>query len=397
MKKHVLLTGLMFIFLILAAPQAHAAGFAFEYDGSKYPVEPDMVTAWQGRTKLPARSNIIQTFQFKDMFARFAGGYKPAPVSTKTYAYRPAAIYAYLKNLSSQINVPVQEPLLEIKDGKVAQFTPPQDGLTADLYASTFAAIAALEGNRATSTLAVSTIYPTNSLAATNDYGINELVARGQSAFKGSPKNRRHNIQVGVSKVNGVLIAPGEEFSFNKYLGPVEESEGFLPELVIKRTGTVPELGGGLCQVSSTVFRAAINAGLPITQRRNHSYAVQYYAPQGTDATIYPGVIDLKFKNDTPGHLLLWAHFKDKDTLIYELYGTKDTREVTVYTPTQYDRKPDGSMKATWKRDVTKDGVTRNDVFNSVYLPPALFHKEEQFVNSNGQTSPATTTPAATN
>jgi vancomycin resistance protein YoaR len=82
--------------------------------------------------------------------------------------------------------------------------------------------------------------------------------------------------------MQGVIIKPGEEFSFNHYLGPVKAEQGFLPELVIKRTGTVPELGGGLCQVSSTTFRAAMNAGLPITQRKNHAYAVQYYSPQGT-------------------------------------------------------------------------------------------------------------------
>jgi vancomycin resistance protein YoaR len=85
-----------------------------------------------------------------------------------------------------------------------------------------------------------------------------------------------------------------------------------LPELVIKKEGTVPEFGGGLCQVSSTAFRAAMNGGLPITQRRNHAYAVQYYAPQGTDATIYPGVVDLKFINDTPGDILIWAFEKIK-------------------------------------------------------------------------------------
>src|SRR6185369_10179137 len=115
------------------------------------------------------------------------------------------------------------------------------------------------------------------------------------SNFKGSPKNRRHNITVGVEKMKGVIVPQGAEFSFNEHLGPVDGEHGFLPELVIKKNGTVPEFGGGLCQVSSTTFRAAMTAGLPITQRRNHAYAVQYYSPQGTDATIYPGSADLKF------------------------------------------------------------------------------------------------------
>jgi vancomycin resistance protein YoaR len=117
---------------------------------------------------------------------------------------------------------------------------------------------------------------PNKKLSEVNDLGIRELVARGESYFAGSPNNRRHNIATGVAKVSGIVVKPGEEFSFNKYLGPVEENEGFLPELVIKKTGTVPELGGGLCQVSSTLFRAAMKAGFPIVERRNHSYAVSY-------------------------------------------------------------------------------------------------------------------------
>jgi hypothetical protein len=138
-----------------------------------------------------------------------------------------------------------------------------------------------------------------------------------------------------------------------------------------------------------------MKAGLPITQRRNHSYAVQYYAPQGTDATIYPGVIDLKFLNDTPGSILVWPYFPDQDTLIFDFYGTKDNREVVLKDPVSYDRKSDGSLKANWTRTVIKNGVSDTKTFNSVYLPPALFHKEEQFVAN--PTSPNPTTPPGEN
>jgi vancomycin resistance protein YoaR len=228
---------------------------------------------------------------------------------------------------------------------------------------------------------------PKNELGSQNSLGIKELIASGESNFKGSPKNRRHNIQIGLEKIAGAIIMPGEEFSFNDHLGPVEEDQGFLPELVIKKTGTVPELGGGLCQVSSTTFRAAMKAGLPITQRKNHSYAVQYYSPQGTDATIYPGVIDLKFINDTPGAILIWPYLADKDTLHFDFYGTKDDRVVELVKPVTYDRKSDGSMKATWVRNMVKKGKEISETYRSVYLSPALFHKEETFVAA---TPPAT-------
>jgi vancomycin resistance protein YoaR len=93
-------------------------------------------------------------------------------------------------------------------------------------------------------------------------------------------------------------------------------------------------------------------------------------------------VVDLKFKNDTPGAILVWPHFEEGDTLIFDFYGTKDGRVVTLEKPKQYDRKPDGSLKAEWTRIVTKDGITSTSTFKSIYQPPALFHKQEQFVGS---------------
>ena len=144
--------------------------------------------------------------------------------------------------------------------------------------------------------------------------------------------------------------------------------------------------------MSSTTFRAAMHAGLPITARRNHSYAVQYYAPQGTDATIYPGVQDFKFTNDTGNSILVWPYLKDENYLIFDFYGTYDGRKVELGTPYAYDKKSDGSMKATWTRSVTRKGEeTKKDNFYSVYQPPAKFHKQEQFVSTNG----TSTTPSA--
>jgi len=227
-------------------------------------------------------------------------------------------------------------------------------------------------------------------LNQTNSLGINELVAVGESNFKGSHHNRIVNITVGAKTFDGIIIQPGAEFSFNDNLGEVDAAHGFLPELVIKADGVKPEYGGGLCQVSTTTFRAAMNAGLPITQRRNHSFAVAYYAPQGTDATIYPGALDLKFTNNLASPILI--HTRIQDTKLYfEFYGTKDDRVVTFEGPVQYDKKPDGSMKATWTRHVTQNGQTTDQVFKSVYLPPALFHHEDTPTTTPPVPQPPTT------
>lgn len=355
----------------------------------KIVVDNQTITSWRRRVVLPKRSNLVWA---RPSLTDLSVWYFEQPDLTPTnpnviYTYNPGAIYTYLSGLSQSLDTSAVEPELVILNQRAIKFTPPQDGLKTNLFASTQSVLNALQHNLETAQLIVEITSPKTKLADLNDLGIKELVARGESTFKGSPNNRRHNIKIGMEKMAGIILAPGEEFSFNKFLGPVEADQGFLPELVIKKDGTVPELGGGLCQVSSTTFRAAMAAGLPIKERKNHAYAVQYYAPQGTDATIYPGSVDLRFINDTPGSLLIWPYLKDKDHLTFDFYGTKDGREVTLLKPVQYDRKEDGSMKATWQREVTKNGSTHTDTFKSVYLSPALFHKEETFIKT-------TSTPA---
>ena len=160
------------------------------------------------------------------------------------------------------------------------------------------------------------------------EYAISELVGRGVTNFKGSPINRIKNIKRGAALLNGLLIAPDEEFSVLDHLRPFTEENGYLKELVIKaKEGkTAPEIGGGLCQIGTTTFRTVLNAGLPVTARANHSYRVSYYEPPvGMDATIYDPAPDFKFVNDTGQWLLLMTHIKGTE-LTFELWGTKDGR-----------------------------------------------------------------------
>lgn len=372
---------LLFLALTVGLAFGSRTALAFELkNGEKiFDIKDETLESFKGAGGFPMRNLLEKPNNQKALLFGYLGGSANAESRLTIFKNRPEKIYAFLKTLAPEINVEKSEPALEVKGGIVTTFVPPKEGVVLDVFTSALAILQTLEKEETFAELRVETDKPTNSLTETNSLGINELVAVGESSFKGSPKNRIHNIKVGLDKMKGVIIPPGQEFSFNKYLGPVEEGYGFLPELVIKKTGTVPELGGGLCQVSSTTFRAAMAAGLPITQRKNHSYAVQYYAPQGTDATIYPGMVDLKFINDTPAHLLIWPYIENGYKLIFEFYGTKDERKVTLNRPFVYDRKSDGSMKAEWTRIVEKDGKTATSTFKSVYQSPALFHKEEAF------------------
>lgn len=299
-----------------------------------------------------------------------------------------------LKDLSQQLkdyssSAKPENALFEASEGKVINFNPGKNGFLLDIPKT----IIATTKNLSFSPVGI-TSPPQVTLSSTNSMGIKELLGRGRSSFKGSSKNRRTNIKVALEKNKGVLVAPGSKYSFNEQVGGVEAKDGFVPEIVIKSTGLTPELGGGVCQVSSTVFRGAVASGLPIEERKNHSFAVSHYAPQGTDATTYSGVIDLKFTNNTPGYILIWPYYENEDTIIFDFYGTRDNRKVELEEPTSYDRKPDGSMKTNWVRTVTLGGVDLEDNFRSNYLPPAIFKKVETFVPAqNPDTTIESTSP----
>ena len=167
-----------------------------------------------------------------------------------------------------------------------------------------------------------------------NTMGIKEIIGIGYSNFSGSPQNRLHNIQVGANSLNGLIIKPEEEFSLIKALGDINAKSGYLPELVIKGDKTIPEFGGGLCQIGTTLFRTVVQTGLPVTLRRNHSYRVAYYEPAGTDATIYDPWPDFRFINDTPNHILIQTFMNKKDnTIRFEFWGTLDGRIASSTEP----------------------------------------------------------------
>lgn len=188
--------------------------------------------------------------------------------------------------------------------------------------------------------------------------GITDLVGVGYSTYKSSPTNRIANVNRGFEQFNGMIIEQGAEFSFTGLMGPIDAANGWLPELVIKGDETIPEYGGGLCQVSSTMFRAALYSGLPITARKNHSYAVSYYAypyGYGLDATVYDPNPDLKFVNDTTGDLLIQGYTDGFDAY-FVFYGTYDGRTVKMEGPYSYDYRSVSSV-VTQYTDELEPGV----------------------------------------
>lgn len=229
------------------------------------------------------------------------------------------------------------------------------------------------------------------------DMGIREVVSVGESDYRGSPVNRVHNIGVGLRRFNGHLIPQGEIFSFNDVLGDVGPSTGYRKELTIIGDKTLPDYGGGLCQVSTTAYRGVWEYGFPIPERRNHSYSVRYYSPSGTDATIYPPSTDMKFTNDSPGALLIQTH-TDGGRAYFIYYGTRDDRETLLAGPyvwgsepappprTEYttdlapgEKKKVGEAvpgsKAAWFRVITTGNGETEEAFYSNYEARPLFYQ----------------------
>jgi len=213
--------------------------------------------------------------------------------------------------------------------------------------------------------LIIDYVEPGLTLAKFEELDIKDLLAEGESNFAGSSNSRIHNIRVASAKYNGLLIPPGKIFSFNEILGGVSAKSGYLPELVIKNKKIVPEYGGGICQVSSTLYKAALRAGLEIVERRSHSVTIRYYSPQGLDATIYPGIVDLKFKNDTGEYILIQSRIKGTK-LTFEIYGKNDGREVIVDGPYMYPREG-GGWYTYVTRTIIKGKEEIKESFDSVY------------------------------
>ncbi len=211
--------------------------------------------------------------------------------------------------------------------------------------------------------------FPDTAKAA--DLGITQLIATGQTFYAGSSKERMTNIGAATTQFQGVLIKPGETFSFNKYLGDVSLDKGFAEALIIFNGRTVTGVGGGVCQVSTTVFRAAFEAGFPVIERWPHAYRVGWYEKgygPGLDATVFSPDVDFRFKNDTPYHLLIEAYANDAaGRLTFKFYSTPDGRQVVVsapvvenvvpHPPDKYEEDPTLAAGVTKQVDYAVDGA----------------------------------------
>ena len=280
-----------------------------------------------------------------------------------------------------------------------------QTGLELDIDQSIIDIQAQLAEGKHRIDLAVNKIYPeVTSEHTAEDLGITELIEARTTYYYGSDSSRINNITTASAKFHGIFIAPGETFSMADQLGDVSLDEGYAEAWIILGDRTIKGVGGGVCQVSTTLFRTVFFAGLPVVERHPHAYRVLYYEQNpngsnnpklaGLDATVYVPVVDFKFTNDT-GHWLLMETYvyEGYRQLEWKFYGTDDGRVVDWDTsglkkkkdPPKpiYEENPElkkGEIKqvdwavegatVTVTRDVYRDGQKLwQDIFKTKYQP----------------------------
>lgn len=356
-----------------------------------------------------SRSNLISANLFNHQVVISGIDLPGKHLSDQRLTLDPLKTSAFLQDIATKIDRPVKEPVFTLDQsanggkGRVTDFQPPTEGKTMDINA-TYSLLSQrlTSGDLSPIPVVVNTTEPKNKL--TNQLGIKELLGEGVSRFMGSSSDRIFNLELAASRINGALVPPGETFSFDQTVGDISAANGYHQGYVIKSGKTVLDDGGGVCQDPTTLFRAVLNAGLPVVARTAHAYRVYYYEegfPPGIDATIFQPSVDFKFKNDTPNYILIQTSWNNAtDTLYYDLWGTSDGRISKVSTPVilssspappdehQPDpTKPKGSVtqidfasggaRVVFGRTVTKEGQTLIDEnFYSNYTPQANVYLE---------------------
>ncbi len=258
----------------------------------------------------------------------------------------PESVVAAVEGLAQVVDSGIVEPHLRFENNNLVMVEEGRIGWKLDQAATTQMisnTLALNNPNERTIELPVEDLYPQVTAENMHELGIRELVAEGQSSFAGSAQYRITNIKAGAIHTDGVLIAPDEEFSFNTQIGEINAENGFVEGYAVIGNRTQLEWGGGVCQNSTTVFRAAFWAGLPITERYAHPFYISWYdrfafGPYGDgaglDATIYTGVNDLKFVNTTGNWLLMQTYVDEiNQILTVQFYGTKPGYDVVLDGP----------------------------------------------------------------
>ncbi len=347
-------------------------------------------------SNLPLQEPLVVTHAGLNLqFAVDARSLAVATVDASAHLYDPAALQSQVQSWAGLIDKEPQNPRLHFNAfANALEIVQPSElGVRLNVEDTVAGILTALQAGETMATLHLEWLSPEFTREDLPSLGIHALVGHSETYFKGSSAARVHNIELTTKQFASVLIAPGEVFSFNETIGPITVAAGYADAAIIWGDRTAIGVGGGVCQVSTTIFRSALHAGLPIEERYNHGYVVSWYGQPGLDATIYTPLVDLKFRNDTSAHLLLQPDLDvEKGTLAINLFGTPTDRVVDITDPvisrvtdpeppifvedkslapgkTQLLEEEKLGLTVVIDRNITENGITRFESFVSVYRP----------------------------
>jgi vancomycin resistance protein YoaR len=321
--------------------------------------------------------------------------------------FRSDLLTAWINDLALRVNIWPQNARFIFNDEtrQLDLLSASTTGRSLDIQASLDSAQSALAQHQAGAVLIFNSAAPAvDDAKSAADLGITELVHMESSYFFGSSEARIQNIEKAASEFHGLLVPPGATFSMAANMGDISLDNGYTEALIIFDGRTIEGVGGGVCQVSTTLFRTAFFAGFPINERYSHAYRVSYYEKTaanqrnsdlaGLDATVYVPLVDLKFTNDTPYWLLMETYVsRSAHRLTWKFYSTSDGRTMEWLTSgpvnvakakkplyklntdlkageiRQIDYEADGADVRV-ERSVFRDGILYfSDTFNTHYEP----------------------------
>ena len=352
-----------------------------------------LTVTYSGKTWTFPPSDIGKMIEFESVestgSARHSGpsAWRLVPSVTATQTAKTVA-----PKLGASVGTPAKDARFKTSKGAVT-IVPSENGVGPDLALLAADITRTLKDSAATSrTVEIKTtiMEPKLTTEKARAMGITQRISTFSTTYDGSNKPRTNNVHTLGDALDGKLIAPGATFSFNGAVGERTAAKGYQEAPAIVKGKLVPQLGGGICQVGTTLFNAAFFAGVPIVARENHSFYISHY-PKGRDATVSWGGPDLKWKNDTKTWIMISVAYTD-DSITISFYGTDPgykvdytTGEFTNETPFPTEKVKDPKLatgkkvveergitgrKCVVKRVVTKDGkVVREDTFTSNYKP----------------------------
>jgi vancomycin resistance protein YoaR len=373
-----------------------SSGVEIAFDNKRWTFTPAQIAKWiafkRGSEALPSDAGVpaqSDTGTAQDVPAGDQGSAGPA---SRLQAYvDPAKARPLIMSTIGAVGRPARDATFKVAAGSVG-IVPSQDGIGPDVEALARELTVVLKDAEATRSVALRThrVAPKITTASAQTMGIRERISRYTTNYSAGNRPRVANIHTLANAIDGTLIEPGGTFSFNGTVGPRTAEKGYQEANAIVDGKLVPQLGGGICQVGTTLFNTVFESGLPVVERHNHSFYISHY-PKGRDATVSWGGPDFKFRNDTDHWILLVTAYSDS-SLSIALYGTNPGYTVESLTGAWENEKPfpseatkdptlpqgarvveDGGVtgrSCTVKRIVRKNGViVRTDSFRSVYHP----------------------------